>query len=147
MCFHFTLFAALFTVQKYKTFDSGPSYRFREVFFFRFTEWGRSSLYERVNCSLSEKIKTAKGKFYLSAGAHPCILGPMELARAKQVSGPLNFFANKFDETIDSSGMDMLDRELDHYKLTANEVEHELPWVERAFPHPLHCPKYHGAGV
>eukprot|EP00945_MAST-04E_sp_MAST-4E-sp1_P004025 g4025.t1 len=114
---------------------------------FRFTGWGRSSLYDHVKCSLSEKIEAVKGKSYLTGGSHPCILGPSELAHANQMSGPLNFFANKFDEAIDSSGMDMLDQKIDHYKYSMEEIGRKLPWLERPFPHPLHCPNYHGAGV
>ena len=128
------------------------SRRFRCTLFntnFRFTGWGRSNLFDKMRCSLEEKIITAKGKYYLKGGSHPCILGPKELVEASKLAGPISFFANKFDEKMDSSGLDVLDQKLNAAKLAQQEasVVKVLPWLERSFPHPLHCPNYHGRGI
>ena len=121
---------------------------------FRYTNWGRYHLFEKTVCSLEKEILEEKGKQYLTGGSHPCILGSKEVEECK-LTTPLAFFANKFDINLPGSlaAMNKIDEEIDQYENSMSvteenvEIKNKLTWVERGWPHPLHCANYHGAGT
>ena len=126
---------------------------------FRFTAWGRSNLFDKVRCSLEKEILDKRGTRYLTGGSHPCILGMDEINNEAKVTTPLAFFANKFDMELEGSeaALDSIDKEVDEYeekiknrrnllREEESEIKEMMQWVERGWPHPLHCPNYQGAG-
>ena len=121
---------------------------------FRYTNWGRSHLFDKSVCSLESEIIEEKGEKYLKGGSHPCILGSKEVEDCK-LTTPLAFFGNKFDINLPGSlaAMNKIDEEINRYEnsiiVTEENVEikYKLTWIERGWPHPLHCANYHGAGT
>ena len=105
-------------------------------------------------CSLEKEIVEKKGRRYLTGGSHPCILGSKEVEECK-LTTPLAFFGNKFDINLPGSlaAMNKIDEEIDQYENSMSvieendEIKNKLTWVERGWPHPLHCANYHGAGT